>query len=233
MMRIQRGVAAWLLLGGWGVLVIETRECRAEEPSPGGAPARVISLDRIAEAGGGTAAAQGSPQATPAGRVTRYPVRPSRQALDYRGLGGNQALAKLRNPFDGSGPVPQPRGSVGLGSPQYRAAPGVMPPAGAPGMISPGGGVPGSTQGVTGSMPPAPSPSPFPGGGPGVETPSAAGAGITPGLEPSAAGAPPAQGPGAPRRHQGLPVRRPSSPRRPREEPASAADWVRPRKRCR
>ena len=64
-MRIQRGVAAWLLLGGWGVLVVETRECRAEEPPPGGAPARVISLDRIAEAGGGTAAPQGSPQATP------------------------------------------------------------------------------------------------------------------------------------------------------------------------
>ena len=59
LMRIQRGVAAWLLLGGWGVLVIEARECRAEEPSPGGAPAQVISLDHIAEASGGAAAAQG------------------------------------------------------------------------------------------------------------------------------------------------------------------------------
>ena len=69
-------------------------------------------------------------------------------------------------------------------------------------------GVPGSTQGVTGSMPPAPSPSPSRAGDLASGRPPLPERGSPRGSSHRTAGAPPAQGPGAARRHQGLPVRR-------------------------
>jgi hypothetical protein len=83
------------------------------------------------------------PPVEPGGMMTRaFGAVPSPQSVgfDYRGFGGNAALARLANPFDNIGPTPQ-QGAYGAAPTAEGGMGGGYPPAGA-------GGAP----------PPAPSP---------------------------------------------------------------------------
>lgn len=133
-MRVERTMVVLLVFFTWSL--IERRQVNAQGSSQPPMPSAVVPLERI---GGPTTETGHGPQ-TPApvadAQTSKNQVLPSQQAHDFRSLGGNTALAKLRNPFEWE--PPQKRGLFGLESPQYAPSPAAPAAPGMPGPVVPG-----------------------------------------------------------------------------------------------